>query len=147
MQTLFDRAELARLHAQVVGQPVDLAALVKAADKAIAEERFDDAETVMRGAIIAAPERADFWHRLGLIAEGFGETDEATEAYRRSMELAEDDTVALDLARHLASCGEFDEASSLANYLALQADSISIQRAAAALAASIEQREARHAAR
>ncbi len=147
MQTLFDRAELARLHAQIAGQPVDVPSLLKAADSAMAEERYADAETLLRGALIACPEQADIWHRLGLLFEAFGDIDEAVEAYRRAIELDEDESVALDLARVLASAGEFEEAGALADWLALECESISIQRAAIALAASIERREARHAPR
>ena len=147
MRKLFDRAELARLHAQVAGQPVDVASLLKAADAAFNEERFEDTEKLLRGALIARPQRADTWHRIGRLAEAFGEIDDAVEAYRRALDLAEDEDVALDLARILASSGDFEEAAGLANWLALQAASTSIQRNAAALATSIEKREERHAAR
>lgn len=147
MQSLFDRAQLARLHAQVAGQPVDIPALLKAADRALAEERYADAETLLSGAIISDPDRADAWHRLGRLAEAYGEVDEAAEAYRRAMELAEDEDVALDLARLLASGGQLEEAEGLASWLALQAERRSVRRAASQLARVIEDREARRAAR
>ena len=145
MHSLLDRAELARLHAQVAGQPVDIGALATAADRALAEERFEDAEKLLRGALIAAPDRCDLWHRLGRLAEGWGEVDQAAEAYRRAMALDEDEVVALDLARLLASGGELEEAYALSTWLALQAESASVQGAASALATSIERREVRHA--
>lgn len=146
METLFDRAQLARLHAEVAGQPVDVPALLKAADAAFTEERYADTETLLRGALIAAPEQADIWHRLGQLAEVYGEVDHAAEAYRRAMELDDDERIVLDLARLLASSGVFEEAGALAAWLALQAESTSIRRAATQLAASIEKREADHAA-
>ena len=147
MRKLLDRAELARMHSQVAGQPVDVGTLIRAADTALAAEQLDDAETLLTGALIAEPERADAWHRLGLLAEAFGDVDEAAEAYRRAMELAEDEAVALDLARLLASGGQFEEAGALADWLALESESISIRRRATALARSIEAREVRRAAR
>ena len=147
MQSLFDRAQLARLHAQVVGQPVDIPALLKAADAALVEERFGDAEILLRGAIISGPDRSETWHRLGRLAEAYGEIDEATEAYRRAMELQEDEAVALDLARLLLSSGDFEEAEALAGWLALQANDPDIRRSASILANTIDRREARHAAR
>ena len=147
MQKLFDRAELARLHAQVAGLTTDVSALLSAAETALDEERFADAETLLRGALIAAPDRAAAWHGLGRLAEAGGDIDHAEEAYRRAMALDEDEQVALDLARLLASSGQFDESHSLATWLGLQATSSPIRRAAAALAVLIERREAHHAAR
>lgn len=147
LHSLIDLDHLDQLHAQASGTPVDAGALQAAADEALEEERFADAETLIRGALVAAPKRPAAWRSLARLAEAWGEVDVAILALRRAVELGNDEVAALELASLLAGTGAFDEASALAHALGIDAESRWVRARASALADVIEKREARRAKR
>ena len=132
--------ELQALHKEAAGRVVDVMQLLRAAHTAIKEDRFDDAETLLLGAAVAEPERAETWRLVGVLAEEFGELDEAELAYRRAFDLESNEEAALALASLFASDGRFEEAEGFATSLMLDATSARIRERAGQLVESVQER-------
>lgn len=130
------------LHKDVTS-PVDVNRLLTAAEVALAEQRIEDAETLVAGALVASPDRVDGWRLAGAVARESGEIDEAETAYRQALELHDDEEVALELASLLASDGRFEEAEGMASALALHSESRSIRELAERLASAVKDRRSR----
>lgn len=132
--------EARALHRQVAHRPIDVRNLLSSARTALDEDRLEDAETVVLGALIAAPERVECWRLSAAYSLARGEPDDAEAALRCALELADDEDAALELAVLLASDGRFEEAEGLASVLAMDAESPRIRARADRLATDAARR-------
>jgi protein O-mannosyl-transferase len=66
--------------------PRSWVALTNLASRALAEERFSDAERLAREAVTVRPDHVDAWHNLGSALALQGRLPEAAEAYRRGID-------------------------------------------------------------
>lgn len=135
--------EAVALHAQTHAGTQEASLLSSAAQAALAEERLDDAETLIRGLVIAAPRQAVSWRLAGTLAEVLGEDEEAESAYRLALDLEPDDESAVRLAALLAGDGRFEEALGWASSLALDSEDARVRDRAERLIEALEARRAR----
>ncbi|MBI2372622.1 MAG: hypothetical protein HYV07_01355 [Deltaproteobacteria bacterium] len=139
-----DRQKLSTLRGELdPSRRIDVATLIKGAEEAIVEDRLDDADAILSGVLVVDPGSSTAWRLVGRLAEERGELDEAERAYRTAMELGQDESAVLALARLLISIARFDEGEALLSWIALDGESISLRRTADELLTAIEKRRGR----
>ncbi|MBI4815435.1 MAG: hypothetical protein HY791_04225 [Deltaproteobacteria bacterium] len=139
-----DREKLSRLHAELdPSRRIDIGALLRGAEEAIGEERFDDADAILSGALIVDPNLSTTWRLIGHLAEERGELEDAERAYRTAMELGHDEGATLELARLLMSIARFEESEALLVWLVTESESPQLSRTAEDLLQLIENRRRR----
>jgi tetratricopeptide (TPR) repeat protein len=141
---ILDRAELEALHRDLDPRvQVNVTSLAAAAERAFKEERFDEADEILNGALVANPTFAPTWLVCGAMLEAQGEVEDAERAYRTALELDADSKASLKLAELLFSLGNFDEAASLAEWIVREHAQPELRESAAYLQKAIHAREKR----
>lgn len=135
--------EARALHREAGRRPADTTHLIREASTALDEQRVEDAQTLVAGALIAQPDRVEAWRLAARLALEVGETDDAETALRQALDLENDEGAVLELATLFLSDGRYEEAEGLASTLALQAESASIRARAEALSQTISERRSR----
>jgi Flp pilus assembly protein TadD len=93
--------------------------LLRGAERAKREGKFDEAERLLQEALLIEPSRPSVWSMVGALEDELGEVSVAREAYRAALSLEDDDNTALALARLHSSIGEWDDAIAVATHLSL----------------------------
>ena len=91
-------------------EPINIDALVEAADKAYDEGHLLEARELLQKAHNADSSIPELSNRLGFVLSAMGNHIEALKLYNHSLTLNEDDVTHLAIASQLKALGRFDEA-------------------------------------